>query len=225
VVEIVRKFAKRASILARSDYLIKTRYCRKGRGMELVQKGQSMELKSKAGSQLTRVAVGLGWGQKKGLLWGTNSVDLDASCILYDGNQSATDVVWFQQLKSHDGSVEHTGDDVVGGGKEGEPNEVINVALDRLPSQIQSIVFVVNSYSGETFKGVPFAFCNVADLSSGSAQVARYNLQTDGGDYKGFIIAKLKRTDGGWSFEAIGEPCTGRQQTVGDIEPQARQHA
>ncbi len=193
--------------------------------MQLVQKGQSMELKTKAGAQLSKVAVGLGWGQKKGMLWGTNSVDLDASCILYDGNQNPMDVVWFQQLRSGDGSVEHTGDDVTGGGSEGEPNEVINVALDQVPSQTQSIVFVVNSYTGETFKGVPFAFCNVADLSSGSTEVARYNLQTDGGDYKGFVIAKLIRTSGGWAFEAIGEPCTGRQRAVSDIEPQARRHA
>ena len=192
--------------------------------MELVQKGQSLELKSKAGSQLTSVAVGLGWGQKKGLLWGTNNDHLDASCILYDGNQITNDVVWFQQLKGP--TVRWSTLATTWWEEEREePNEVISSAGSPSKSD-SSIVFVVNSYSGETFKNVPFAFCNVADLSSGSAEVARYNLQTDSGDYKGFIIAKLKRTGGGWSFEAIGEPCLqGVGRTVNDIEPRARQHA
>jgi len=197
--------------------------------MQLVQKGQSIPLKSKSGAQLTQIAVGLGWGKKKkkGFFGGIKEVgvDLDASCILYGGDKTAIDAVWFGNLQSSEGSVQHTGDDLVGGGNENEPNEVINVNLTNIPSQVESIVFVVNSYSGETFDGVPFAFCNVVDLSSRSAEVARYNLQTDGGSHKGFVIAKLRRDAGNWSFEAVGERCTGRQRTVGDIEPQARAYA
>lgn len=197
--------------------------------MQLVQKGQSIQLKSKSGAQLKSIAVGLGWGKKikKGFFGGIKEVgvDLDASCILYDGDKTVIDTVWFGNLRSGDGSVQHTGDDLVGGGSEDEPNEVINVNLQRLPNQVVSIVFVVNSYSGETFEGVPFAFCNVVDLSAGSVEVARYNLQTDGGSHKGFIIAKLRRDGDSWSFEAIGERSTGRQQSVKDIEPQARAFA
>ncbi|HEB79217.1 MAG TPA: TerD family protein [Rhodospirillales bacterium] len=197
--------------------------------MQLLQKGQSIRLKSKSGAQLTKIAVGLGWGKKrKKAFFGRIKeigVDLDASCVLYDGDKAVIDTVWFGNLRSSDGSVQHTGDDRVGGGGEGEPNEVIKVDLPSLPSQVKSIVFVVNSYSGETFEGVPFAFCNVVDLSSGSVEVARYNLQTDGGSHKGFIIAKLRRDGNSWSFAAIGERSTGRQQTVQDIEPQARAFA
>lgn len=198
--------------------------------MHLVQKGQSIQLKSKSGAQLTNVAVGLGWGKKKqkGFFGGIKEVgvDLDASCILYGGDKAAIDnTIWFGNLQSRDGSVQHTGDDLVGGGSENEPNEVINVNLSNLPGHVEVIVFVVNSYSGETFEGVPFAFCNVVDLTSGSTEVARYNLQTDGGSHMGFVIAKLRRNGGGWSFEAIGERCTGRQRTVQDIEPQARVYA
>ena len=197
--------------------------------MQLVQKGQSIQLKSKSGAQLNKIAVGLGWGKKKkkGFFGGTKDVgvDLDASCILYGGDKKAIDTIWFGNLRSSDGSVQHTGDDVVGGGSENDPNEVINVNLSNLPDQVESIVFVVNSYSGETFEGVPFAFCNVVDLTSGSVEVARYNLQTDGGSHKGFVIAKLKRDGASWSFEAIGERSTGRQKTVRDIEPQARAFA
>lgn len=93
-----------------------------------------------------------------------------------------------------------------------------------VPANISSIVFIVNSYSGETFSGIPSAFCNVVDNNSGS-EIARYNLSTDGRAYKGFIIAKVYRTASGWSFSAIGESYSGRQRTVYDIEPQARNYA
>jgi tellurium resistance protein TerZ len=196
--------------------------------MQLIKKGESIDLVKKDGGGLNEVAVGLGWGQKpqKGFFGGIKyiEVDLDASCILYDSNQTLVDVVYFQKLSSNDGSIVHSGDDLGGGGSENEPNEIISVFLHQVPQNVQSIVFVVNSYSGETFAGIPFAFCNVTD-SKANEEAARYNLSTDGVDYKGFIIAKVHRDGGVWKFHAIGEACHGRQQTLDDIEPLARRHA
>ena len=192
--------------------------------MQLIKKGESIDLVKKDGGGLNQVAVGLGWGKKPGLLWGFKEVDLDASCILYDSNKTVVDVVYFQKLSSEDGSIVHSGDDLGGGGSENEPNEVISVFLHQVPQNVQSIIFVVNSYSGETFAGIPSAFCNVTD-SSTHEEAARYNLSTEGVDYKGFIIAKVHRERGVWKFHAIGEPCHGRQQTLEDIEPLARTHA
>ena len=196
--------------------------------MELMKKGESIELVKKDGGSLEQVAVGLGWGKKpkKGFFGGMKyiDVDLDASCLLYDSDRNPVDCVWFQKLNSDDGSIVHSGDDLGGGGDEQEPNEVINVFLHQVPDQVKSIVFVVNSYSGESFAGVPFAFCNVTD-SKANVEAARYNLTTDGVDYKGFIIAKVERSGSTWKFHAIGEPCHGRQQSLEDIEPMARRHA
>ena len=71
-------------------------------------------------------------------------------------------------------------------------------------------------------EGAPFAFCSVADLSSRTEEVTKYNLQTDAGSHKGFVIAKLHRDGGSWSFEAIGGRCDWYQATDQEIEPQAR---
>lgn len=198
-----------------------------------LSKGQSISLAKEGGPSLDKIAVGLGWGlrevQKKGFLGfggGTRKVevDLDASAIIYGQSGQPVDSVWWRQLRSQEGSVVHTGDDLAGGGGEDDPNEVINVDLRSVPTEVRSIVFVVNSYSGETFDGIPFAFCNVVDAST-QKEVARYNLHTRGGSARGFIIAKVSRTGSGWSFEAIGEQASGRQQTIQDIEMQARQYA
>ena len=198
--------------------------------MKLIQKGESLQLASKTGSTLTAITVGLGWGKKeKKRFFGDGTkkvgVDLDASCIVYNNKRKAVDFIWFGHLKSKDGSIRHTGDDLFGGGDEMEPNEMINVHLESMPKSQTTLVFVVNSYSGGTFKGVPFAFCSVIDCSAGSTEVIRYNLQTDGGSHRGFIMAKISRLTDHWRFTAIGEPCTGRQKTVKDIEKQARRFA
>ena len=145
--------------------------------------------------------------------------------MLYDANKNQpVDVVYFGKLKSTDGSILHTGDDRGGGGAETDPNEVINVNLNNVPDNVVSIVFVVNSYSGESFNGIPWAFCNVEDGSNGK-EIARYNLNVEGGTAKGFVAAKVYREGGEWKFHAIGEAVTGVQKTVRDIEPFARKHA
>jgi tellurium resistance protein TerZ len=205
-----------------------------------LSKGQKISL-SKGGSALTKVEVGLGWAQRKekyqvkvgGFLgFGGKAetrersvdVDFDASCILYDDSKNPVDVVYFGQLKSKDGSINHTGDDRGGGGGDNDPNEVISVGLQNIPSNVTSVVFVVNSYTGESFQGVPWAFCNIVDAGSNS-EIARYNLNTQGGECKGFVAAKVYRDGGEWKFHAIGESVSGRQKTVRDIEPLARNHA
>jgi len=198
-----------------------------------LSKGQSISLAKDSGSSLERVAVGLGWGlrevQKKGFFgFGGGvkkvEVDLDASAIVYGQSAQPVDSVWWRHLRSEDGSIVHSGDELAGGGSESDPNEVINVDLKAVPAEVKSIIFVVNSYSGETFDGIPFAFCNVVDMGS-DKEVARFNLNTQGGAARGFIIAKVSRSGSGWNFEAIGEQASGRQQTIQDIEALARQFA
>ena len=189
-----------------------------------LSKGQKVSLRKEGGSALQNVAMGLGWGKAKSLFGlMAKDVDLDGSCILFDGGGSAVDVVWFGKLQSECGSLVHTGDDVEGGGNVDDPNETINVDLNAIPSAVQSIVFVVNSYSGETFKGIPDAFVNVLDRST-SKEIARYSLSLDGGNHEAFIIAKLARDGGDWQFHAIGTPVNGGR-TIHDIMPWAAKHA
>lgn len=198
-----------------------------------LSKGQTISLSKAGGGSLNKVAVGCGWAQrtvKSSGFFGFGagekqvSVDLDLSCLLFDSSKELVDAVFFGKLRSSDGSILHTGDDLTGGGSQNDPNEVINVDLQSVPNGVTSIVFVVNSYSGETFDGVPSAFCNVQDRDKGS-EIARYSLTTDGGNQKGFVIAKVCRDGNEWSFAAIGESCSGRQRTVQDIRPQAQRFA
>jgi tellurium resistance protein TerZ len=169
-------------------------------GVNLV-KGQKISLEKESGGELKKVIMGLGWDPvKKG-----RSIDLDASCLLFDENKAVLDTVYFGQLNSHDGSIKHTGDNLTGEG-EGDDEQII-VDLSRVHPQVKSLVFTVNSYQGQSFNEVDNAFCRLVN-DQGNKEIARYTL-TGGGNHTAMIMAKVYRHNNEWKMHAIGEPANG----------------
>lgn len=183
-----------------------------------LQKGQKISLDKEAGGALSRVTMGLGWDAVKskgffGFGGKTESVDLDASCVLFDESNRPVDTVWFRQLKSRDGSVVHTGDNRTGAG-DGD-DEQINVSLNDVPATVKSMVFTVNSFTGQNFSQVENAYCRLINAADGK-EVARFNLSVQGA-HTAQIMAKLYRHGGEWKMHAIGENGSGR--TFDDLMP------
>lgn len=181
-------------------------------------KGQKISLDKEAGTSLTRITMGLGWdvAQKKGFLGfggGSGSVDLDASCVLFDDAKNQLDAVWFSQLKSKDGSIQHTGDNLTGAG-DGDDEQII-VDLSRVPANVKSLVFVVNSFTGQNFSQIENAFCRVVN-SANDQEIARFNLSAQGA-HTAQVMAKVYRHEGVWKMHAIGEIASGR--TFQDLLP------
>ena len=175
-------------------------------------KGGNVSL-SKAAPNLTRVLIGLGWDARS--TTGAD-FDLDASALMCSGGRVMGDewFVFYNQLKSPDGSVEHTGDNLTGEG-EGD-DEQIRVDLSRVPQNVKTLVFVVNSFTGQDFGRIENAFCRLVDETTG-AEIARYNL-SGGGSHTAQVMAKVYRgSDGGWDMSAIGENASGR--TFRDLMP------
>jgi len=188
-----------------------------------LQKGQKISLNKEAGGALNKVIMGLGWDAKKaggGLLkgmfggGGAASIDLDASCVLFDEQKKIVDTVWFRQLKSKDGSVVHTGDNRTGAG-DGDDEQII-VDLERVPANVKSLVFTVNSFMNQTFDQVENAYCRLVD-SSTNKEIARYTLSAQG-PHTAQIMAKVYRHEGEWKMHAIGE--NGHGRTIDSLLPQ-----
>lgn len=184
-----------------------------------LNKGDRISLDKAGGAGLSRVVMGLGWGLRrtKGMFgFGTKEVevDLDASCLLFQGKQMI-DEVWFRQLRSQCGAVQHSGDDRSGGG--GGDNERITVDLKQLPPGVDSLIFTVNSFLNDSFEGIPNATCRLLD-AAGNKVLATFDLSLDGGASTGMIMARLYREGGAWNMQAIGEP--GRGRTFQDLLPQ-----
>jgi tellurium resistance protein TerZ len=184
-------------------------------------KGQKVSLAKRGGGTLTLVRMGLGWDavKKRGLFGSkSQSIDLDASALLFDTKGDLVDAVWFRQLRSKDGAVQHTGDNLTGAG-EGD-DEAIVVDLTRLSPGTTQIVFTVNSFTGQDFSQIENAFCRLVDETT-NEELARYEL-TGSGRHNAQIMAKVSRDGDGWSMTAIGGIASGR--TFPDLLPATTAH-
>ncbi|OWY79586.1 TerD family protein [Rhodococcus sp. BUPNP1] len=174
----------------------------KNRPVSLV-KGQKVTLRKDGGVALTFLRMGLGWDpvEKRGLFGNRSAdIDLDASAVMFADNQIA-DVVYYGQLQSKDGSIQHQGDNLTGAG-EGD-DEVMLVDLTRVPAHVTTVMFIVTSYKGHTFEQVQNAFCRLVDGTI-DTELARYTLQ-GGMPFTGMVMAKVYRQGSEWKLQAIGE--------------------
>jgi tellurium resistance protein TerD len=168
-------------------------------------KGGNVSL-SKMAPALTAVAVGLGWDVRT--TTGTD-FDLDASALLCGAAGKVVDdrhFVFFNNLTSPDGAVEHTGDNLTGEG-EGD-DETINVNLAGLSAGVEKVVFPVSIYDAQarsqSFGQVMNAYIRVVDRAT-SAELARYDLSEDASTETAMVFGELYRHGGEWKFRAIGQ--------------------
>ncbi|MEC3994051.1 TerD family protein [Actinacidiphila sp. DG2A-62] len=170
-----------------------------------LSKGGNVSL-TKEAPNLTAVVVGLGWDARTTT---GSDFDLDASALLTnDQGKVLSDqhFVFFNNLKSPDGSVEHTGDNLTGEG-EGD-DEVINVNLAGVPADVAKIVFPVSIYEAETrqqsFGQVRNAYIRVVNAAD-NRELARYDLTEDASTETAMVFGELYRHGGEWKFRAIGQ--------------------
>ncbi|MEU0990796.1 MULTISPECIES: TerD family protein [unclassified Streptomyces] len=170
-----------------------------------LSKGGNVSL-TKAAPGLTAVTVGLGWDIRT--TTGTD-FDLDASALLTNAEGKVTsdgNFVFFNNLKSADGSVEHTGDNLTGEG-EGD-DEQIKIHLASVPADVDKIVFPVSIYEAESrqqsFGQVRNAFIRVVNQADNN-ELARYDLSEDASTETAMVFGELYRNGAEWKFRAIGQ--------------------
>lgn len=168
-------------------------------------KGGNVSL-TKTAPGLTLALVGLGWDERS---TDGSAFDLDASALLVgtDGKVlSDKHFVFFNNLLSPDGSVEHTGDNLTGAG-DGD-DESIRVNLPSVPLEADRIVFPVTIYDadnrGQNFGQVRNAFIRVVDANSG-AEIVRYDLAEDFSTETAMVFGELYRNGSEWKFRAVGQ--------------------
>jgi tellurium resistance protein TerD len=168
-------------------------------------KGGNVSL-TKQAPGLSAVVVGLGWDART---TDGKAFDLDASAIICNAEGkvlSDQHFVFFNNLKSPDGAVEHTGDNVTGEG-EGD-DEQVKVNLAGLPPEAARIVFPVSIYeadsAGQTFGQVRNAFIRVVNQAD-NGELARYDLSEDASTETAMIFGELYRNGAEWKFRAVGQ--------------------
>ena len=168
-------------------------------------KGGNVSL-TKLAPSLTKVAVGLGWDVRT-----TTGVDfdLDASALVCGPDGKVLDdrhFVFYNNLTSPDGSVEHTGDNLTGEG-EGD-DEVIKINLAAVPTEVDKVVFAVSIYDADSrsqsFGQVRNAFIRVVNQADNS-EIARYDLSEEASTETAMIFGEVYRNGADWKFRAVGQ--------------------
>ena len=170
-------------------------------------KGGNVSLTKQAGpAGLTAVTVGLGWDVRT--TTGTD-FDLDASAIVADPNGkvlSDKHFVFFGNLETPDGLVQHTGDNKTGAG-DGD-DEQINLRLAELPQECDKVVFNVSIYEADerrqSFGQVRNAFIRVINQGDGK-ELTRYDLSEDASTETAMVFGEVYRNGAEWKFRAVGQ--------------------
>ncbi|WP_151708998.1 TerD family protein [Acinetobacter brisouii] len=174
-----------------------------------LNKGGNLSL-SKTDPSLTQVLVGLGWDARA-----TDGVDfdLDASAFLLGANDKVRgehDFIFYNQPRSPEGSVEHTGDNRTGAG-DGD-DESLKIDLTRLPADVQKIIFTVTIHDAEArrqnFGQVQNAFIRIVNNVS-QHEIVRFDLNEDYSTETAMVFGELYRHNGEWKFRAVGQGYAG----------------
>jgi len=168
-------------------------------------KGGNVSL-SKEAPNLTAVLVGLGWDART---TSGQDFDLDASALLLGASGkvlSDAHFVFYNNLASPDGTVEHTGDNRTGEG-EGD-DESVKLDLARMAPDVDKIVFPVSIHDAEarhqSFGQVRNAFIRIVNQADGQ-EIARYDLTEDASTETAMIFGEVYRYGAEWKFRAVGQ--------------------
>ena len=170
-----------------------------------LQKGQKVDL-TKSNPGLTKIVIGLGWDVNK--YDGGKEFDLDAAAFMLNSEGKVLDdknFVFYNNTKSPDGSVTHTGDNRSGVG-DGD-DEQIKVDLGIVPSGIAKISFGITIHEAkernQNFGQVSNAYVRVLNEASGE-EIIRYDLGEDFSVETAVVVGELYRNNAEWKFNAIG---------------------
>ncbi|MBD1207251.1 MAG: TerD family protein [Ignavibacteria bacterium] len=167
-----------------------------------LQKGGRFNLTKKEPS-LKKIFIGLGWDVKPG-----HTLDLDASVFMLGaGGKIPQDeyFVFYNNLKSPDGAVQHTGDNRTGVG-DGD-DEVIMAYLPMLNENIYDILMIITIHDAasrrQNFSMIQNAYIRLVDVES-NREIVRYDLAHDYPTSTEVEFGRLTKVNGEWEFVASG---------------------
>ncbi|QBE62971.1 TerD family protein [Pseudoduganella lutea] len=174
-----------------------------------LQKGGNVNL-SKEAPGLSQLTIGLGWDVRN---TDGAAFDIDSSAFLLkaDGKvRSDSDFIFYNNLKSADGSIVHSGDNRTGEGA--GDDETVNVDLGKVPADVDKIAVCVTIHDADArrqnFGQVQKAFVRCVNAATG-AEVARYDLSEDSSTETAMVFGELYRNGSDWKFRAVGQGYAG----------------
>jgi len=174
-----------------------------------LSKGGNVSL-SRTEPSLKKILIGLGWEARSS---DGEDFDLDASAFMVGENGKVKrdeDFIFYNQLVSTCGSVEHTGDDPTGGS--GGDDEALKIDFEKVPESIKRVIVCVTIHDAEArrqnFGQVDGAFMRIENLDN-DVEIARFDLTEDYSTETAMIFGEVYRHNSEWKFKAVGQGFAG----------------
>jgi len=173
-----------------------------------LQKGQREAINAQ------KFTIGLGWDTNQSATG--SSFDLDASVFILGENGkllSDSHFVFYNNLKSPNDAVTHTGDNLTGDG-DGDDEQII-VDLSKIESNAAEICVVVTIHDAESrkqnFGQVRNSFIRIVDANN-NAEIVKYELDEDFSIETAVEFGRIYKRNNEWKFEAVGSGMKGGLQ-------------
>ncbi len=168
-------------------------------------KGQKIDL-TKGNPSLKKIIIGLGWDTNK--YSGGFDFDLDASVFLVGSNGRTNhdeDFIFYNNLKSRNEAVIHTGDNRTGQG-DGDDEQIL-LEFAKMPADVDKMAVTVTIHEaeqrGQNFGQVSNAYVRVINEDTGE-EVLRYDLGEDFSIETAIVVCEIYRNGSEWKFSAVG---------------------
>ncbi|KZE80988.1 MAG: TerD family protein [Myroides sp.] len=165
-----------------------------------LQKGQRQNINA------PKFTIGLGWDVNETSTGG--AFDLDASVFLLGENKklvSDSHFIFYNNLKSPEEAVIHTGDNLTGDG-DGDDEQIL-IDLTKIDSKVKEIIVVVTIHEAESrkqnFGQVRNSFIRIVDTNS-KEELLKYELDEDFSIETAVEFGRIYERNGEWKFEAVG---------------------
>lgn len=155
-------------------------------------------------------------------------VDVDLSCVMTDAKGNLIDTLYSPLYNpqmfltrglpvgkdwSADGAMYHTPDDTAGdkGGDDGLDNEIIQIDLSKVRSNIDQIFFFLNIFEPKKIDFAKIPYVQVRMFEGTPKKVksvfAQYDVAREShfAGMNALLLGKLYRRNGEWKFAAIGD--------------------
>jgi stress response protein SCP2 len=90
-----------------------------------------------------------------------------------------------------------------------------------MPENVETLYFVINSFTNQHFEQIKEARCEITERNSGEIAIQQ-SLTDISGPHTALVLCKFKREGGNWTAIHIDYPCKGR--TVMDLIDVVKRH-
>jgi len=178
-----------------------------GFGVRVLQRADTRGLPDDMDLAKSRYGFGVSWET------GAREIDIDLQCVVVDNAGAIIDCAYYNNLKAVR-AITHSGDEIAG--KPAGIQEMVWVNMQKLPANVNMLVFVVAAYAGGYLQDVMNGCLHVLEDRE-SNEIALFEMERSAASVD-VVAAMFRDAAGSWKLRIVDRPAQNGQHFM-DILP------